>query len=538
MTSISFTRKNISIYTVITILIFSIYLIVGFSIFGDYSVSFDEPTERRSTEISVDYAEYVFNRLLSHNPGEISKEPADALANYAYRYYGVFLNIPALLIEKHTGIDTTDAYKIRHLLNFLQYFVACICFYLILKKRFQSKPIIPIFGLLMMIISPRFFGEAFYNNKDLLFISWCVIAIYFGFRFLEKTSLLNTLLFSFSLAVATTTRILALAIFLLAIAFMLSKFFMSAMTKQEKRHLLCYSALIVVFFILFYVVITPASWRHPISFLLELFPHFLHYQDWGSTHLYLGKMITKEVPWHYIPVWIAITTPIMYLVCFIAGFNAIPVQIIPKIKQLWKQDNLNMVYDSFMFLFFVCTLGGYIGFRISMYEGWRHAYMLIIPLLYVAAIGLSFLTDLLSEKKIFRITIYSLLLLSMLGNSIWMIKSHPYQCVYFNLPSRYFVQGYFELDYWRLSNKEAAEYILKTDTSDTYVFTLDYYGCFADMLPPEDRRFLRDSHDTDYIIMDPKRLKKGEQLQIEGYDKIYEVIVDKRSISTVYKKHR
>ena len=50
---------------------------------------------------------------------------------------------------------------------------------------------------------------------------------------------------------------------------------------------------------------------------MSRFPH-------NSEMLYLGKLIPDSLPpWHYVLVWIGVTTPILYLVGFLAGLIAI-----------------------------------------------------------------------------------------------------------------------------------------------------------------------------------------------------------------------
>ncbi|MEN6291533.1 MAG: hypothetical protein ABFD07_05885, partial [Methanobacterium sp.] len=90
--------------------------------------------------------------------------------------------------------------------------------------------------------------------------------------------------------------------------------------------------------ILLFFLFLPASWGNPIAFLLKTLQHFSKY-DYISQELYLGKFIpSSNLPWHYLPVWIFISTPIIYFVLFLAG-------IVCLIKKNRNKD-LDQIFDS------------------------------------------------------------------------------------------------------------------------------------------------------------------------------------------------
>ena len=72
--------------------------------------------------------------------------------------------------------DTKEIFQLRHLVNFLIFFVSLIFFYALLNERFESK-IYSITGVLFLFFSPRIFGDIFYNTKDIFFLSLTIINI-------------------------------------------------------------------------------------------------------------------------------------------------------------------------------------------------------------------------------------------------------------------------------------------------------------------------------------------------------------------------
>src|SRR5258708_19757087 len=55
--------------------------------------------------------------------------------------------------------------------------------------------------------------------------------------------------------------------------------------------------------------------------------------------LYMGAFVrSTKLPWHYIPVWVSITTPPLYLLLFAAGTAATGRQFIASGRGLWKNE--------------------------------------------------------------------------------------------------------------------------------------------------------------------------------------------------------
>ena len=54
-------------------------------------------------------------------------------------------------------------------------------------------------------------------------------------------------------------------------------------------------------------------------------------------------------------------------------------------------------------------------------------------------------------------------------SSLWMIKNHPYQHVYFNILAGKKYNNYFDLDYWGVSTYNALNYIADRNEGVSYV---------------------------------------------------------------------
>ena len=64
----------------------------------------------------------------------------------------------------------------------------------------------------MLFLSPRIFANSFYNPNDLIFMCFCIFAIFFSLKFFKKPNFLNAFLFSLFVANAINMRIMAVII--------------------------------------------------------------------------------------------------------------------------------------------------------------------------------------------------------------------------------------------------------------------------------------------------------------------------------------
>ena len=445
------TMKQLITSRNIAILLFVLYYFVGVFIFGDYGISSDEQIERTS---SLTNYTYVMERLMASSDSytvRMTLENAPELSTWGDRFYGVALQSLTVVVEHIRNFEMTyrEIFLMRHMFTFINYFLGCIFFYLILRRRFGNS-FIPVVGILFYILYPRFFGESFFNIKDILFYSWCIIASYFVLRWLEDDRK-EKFIFpaAVTLAVAANTRILGISILLLACGIA----FLQGILKGDIRHNIkkcCHLALLTF---ASYVVITPFTWANPLKNTIDTFFHFLRFQPWWGNHFYMGEMITRDVPWHYIPVWMGLTVPLLYIVMFFVGIAAIVF--------IWAKTGGGHLYDLFFSAMFACTLLGFIILRISMYEGWRHAYSIFLPFLYVAVYGVHRSYKFFNRRgKVPRYGFIGVVAASLVYLLVWITANHPYQYVYFNHVGRRVAERNFTLDYWYVSSPDLIRYAL------------------------------------------------------------------------------
>jgi len=63
-------------------------------------------------------------------------------------------------------------------------------------------------GSIILVLSPRIFANSFYNNKDLVFLSFFIISSFYAIKFINNQNLKNSFYFSIFAALSIDVRIL------------------------------------------------------------------------------------------------------------------------------------------------------------------------------------------------------------------------------------------------------------------------------------------------------------------------------------------
>ncbi len=546
MISLTDSKKK-KITRLAVLLFFIVVLVVGIVIHSDYGVSVDEPFQRRHSLVNYQYInKVVLNRTI---PYLEDMNNAD-LPEYAAKQYGVALQLPMVLIEDINHFEMTDfeIYQMRHMYNFLIYFCGLVALFFLIKELLRSE-LVALASTAMFYLFPHFFASSYYNVKDLLFVPMFILSCFFMMRmFTRDRKLVYCLLFALFTALAANIRILGIMTVPAAMVCMLAEDVVRRYAKTPAlkavlpdyrskgivKRLLPYFVVAIATFGLM-LVIAPASWADPAGYLKLVVGRALDYEVWTRTMVFMGQSLQWDgIPWYYLPVWMGITIPVFTLAMFFVGVSFLVVSVVRKGRfTAFIRNRYIWVFFLFFLLPFLFQILG----SIKIYLGWRHMYMLMVPITVLAGYGIQQLHAKLAAKNkpvltwLVPVATSAALLIAGVRVAI----NHPYQYSLFNAFG--IAQGsQFDRDYYRMSAKQMLEYILeqkpegKVTVKSNYPLTSPKRGIPTELA---DRITLRNSNVPAEYYIELFRDYAGNEPNVPGYTEIYSLWQDGYKLDSI-----
>jgi hypothetical protein len=519
---------KLSLKYAIQILFFLMLFAVGLSIYRDYGISWDEQSSAKNGEVTL---KYVAPSLLK---GRANNLPP--LNEYPDRDYGIAFETPAVALEIILGItDTTDVFTFRHLLTFLLALAGILAVQKMVERRFSDWRI-GLLAALFLVLTPRLFAESFYNSKDVVFMAVFANAMNTTIKFVLHPSLRSAVLHGLASSVAIDVRIMAVILPAATVTILIIRLLKRELpTPLTCRALAIYLATTCIFV----VVMWPWLWSDPISNFVQAFTNMARIR-WDGEVLYMGQYVpATELPWHYTPVWISITTPFLYLALFLIGVSGTLRQIASRRAGIWQGDE--ELQDAVFLGFLIVPIAAVILFHSVLFDGWRHTYFIYPAFLCLAVRGWVSLwgTDLAMTR---RLALAVVTVASVVHTAAWMWKAHPFQNVYFNALAGTDLRSRYDLDYWGLANRKALEYILDNDKSEAIYVRADSATPLAlsfKMIDEQDRGRLRYSSDANvsrYVVTNYRLVEGNDAKYAADYDLFYQIRVDNEVILSVFRR--
>ena len=528
-----------------------IYIIIGVSTFKDYGMSTDEEAQREHSLVSYKYIceEYLGRDLSGY--GVFSNIPD--LEDYAgAKYYGVLLQLPFVVIEDiyNFSLQTRAIYLVRHLGTFCYCCLGFIFFYLFLKKIFKNRGY-AFFGLQLISLYPRFFGEKFYNIKDMVFAATCCLSYYGIALYLENGRKIRYgILAGLFFAICTSSRMMgAMFPIILAAYLLLQDIRNKAFSKEKVRlgrfsvpswleRVIDYCSIIVAYFAFWYLF-TPAAWgKDVLKTFYEAFTYFGYYGAWNGKSLFAGKNLPPEkMPWHYIYTWIGITVPVYYIVLFFIG-HAYWFKGAAGIKDWFEKTLTENKYISLSAAMFWGPSVLVALHMIKIYNSWRHLYFIMCPFVVLAVYGLKFIMEFDAGKitTVIKKASICIIALCMVIQVRWLCINHPYQYLYFNEIGKP-VASQFDRDYFMVTDYDLLKYLLATDESEciTVGRAYNYRRSLLLFTDYEKTRIKEGSEDSDYLVENYLNVA-GNDCCPDGYYEYYSIVVDGTKMGTIFKR--
>ena len=465
---------------------FAIWLVAGLFIYRDYGLSWDEEINRFGTALP-EY-NYIFH-------GE-----KENLLRSSEKYHGPAFELILYTMERVFHItDSRQVYLFRHLANFLLFYFSAVAFFFLAKRLFRH-PVLPLIALLMYALMPRIFAESFYNSKDVGFLSVFTFSLYTLQRFINRKNFGNALLHALVTGFAIGIRITGILVPLLTLLILVVD---AIVEKGEGKRIVRLVAGYLVLQFAFIVLFWPVMWMNPLHHMKEAWMQMSSF-PWYGQMLYLGSLVSeRDLPWHYLPVWIAVTLPVFTLLFFLCGLFGL-LRTFRFQKAVYRENKFFWCAAAFV----LGTLAAVIVRGAVVYDGWRHLYFIYAPIVVVAVYGMQYVLEKFRSFSRIRTIVFSAAGLNFVFLTFLLIRDHPHEHVYFNLPARAIFSPLhlnFETDYWGLSYRKGLERVLKSDTARAvHVKIANDPGIFnAALLKPEDRsrlRFHEDIRLADYYL--------------------------------------
>ncbi|NMB92805.1 MAG: hypothetical protein GYA26_01165, partial [Flexilinea flocculi] len=250
---------------------FILLLGIASILYDDYGGFTDEILEIQTAAVNAKYILSKFPAWFANTEisvpiiGELQNMPD--LLSYDDRTYGTAVMMPSIFINQIPGVELNAAQflNFRRFYTFLNFYLAMIAFFILLKIRFKNA-LIAMAGTIMLMLTPRFFAESFYNCKDIVFFSWVMVCLCGIGWYMMKNSRWGLVLFCLGFAFAANTR---LAGFLLWPAFLLVSGLNHWIRKIKNANVIRSWLLALIVSLLLFYAVTPYLWGSPTTRLSE-----------------------------------------------------------------------------------------------------------------------------------------------------------------------------------------------------------------------------------------------------------------------------
>lgn len=456
--------RKITNFTVFSI--FVLISLIGFLVYRDYGVSWDEPIERCNGLHSLASAYYVFTR----------NSLGFDLSKWTDRYYGNGLQHLLLFVDylgdcfSFNSCGNAESWFLRHKMTFIFMLVGLFFMYRTgcLLWRCKVKAIIPI---LLFLFLPRFVAESFYNIKDIGLLATMMVGGFFIVRYTLNNTYKNIIFLGIAAAFVCSVRLVGLQLLIMGIfiAVVLEPLCKGKWSwKKTSLHILCLFVSFFTCLILFY----PACWNSNVfTFFIDAFSYMTKH-PWGGIIRFCGNDYRSvNLPWYYLIVWIGITVPLpVIFLLFIGSISVLKKCFSCSNKRL--QPRVVFILLMFFMMFWGELL--ILPFIVkNYYNGWRHFYFLGYPMLILAGFGAVSLFKIAWKYSFVKIVLITTVFTISLVHVVWMVSQHPYQYLYFNVLAS--SPANFELDYWHVSNIRGIKKILDRNKDIEDRKTLAYH---------------------------------------------------------------
>jgi hypothetical protein len=426
--------------------------LVMLATFGDYGISGDAGVQHR------------MGRRLLRWYGSFGHE-LRVTENLDITKYGGSFEMAAELLAAASPLEP---FKSRHLATVA---MALLAFYSVLSMaRRLGGPAAGFLALLILALTPVFYGHSFYNSKDIPYAALhaaalCAILACDDWPHTGWKRVLGT-----GVVIGLASNLRVSGVFLYGWALVLWLAMLSLRSGSGRpvwpawrdlgRLLARWLAALAVGWTVM-VALWPWAMRDPLRNPFRAAERFSHFWD-RMLLFYDGRLLPAgEVSRFYLPNWFALTTPESYLVAAILGLLGL--FWLARAGRLDRRAFPVLLQAGGLAAVPILLVTGVVVTHTPLYDGLRH-FLFLFPVLAVLA-GVSLAAFLRAPvPRAVSVTGIAVFAFSCGLTLVDMVRLHPYESVYFN---RLVAGGEkagidrYEGDYWCLSYKEGCEWLMR-----------------------------------------------------------------------------
>ncbi len=439
-------------------LCFIIILAIGMINTGSYGLGYDQNPEQNI--LFMNLRSYFQLFLGADDPRSKMLGDTDVCESIERDHGAAPMYIAAPFCVSHTFRDNPGKWLTAYrCCIFFIFWLGLIALYLLVKRLTDSR----LFSLLAvgaLWLSPRFFAESTYNNKDVVALACVLISMYFGYMFYEakEKDILFSVLFGASSAFCTNVRITGIVLFgLIGLAYIIKVTFFD---KWSGKYLLK-GVIAIAFFAISFYLLTPAMWHgHVASFIKYVTVESASFSRWDNYLLAAGEIFKpsiRPIPWWYVTAFMFVTVPPLVTILFLIGAVTVTAGLFLKREDKEKTDNI-FVFSIFLFLVSILIFS--IVSHTNLYNGWRQLYSLYASVIITGVYGVKCLYDRLIVSKNARpikAVFGFAIAIQMAGCLLFICINHPHEYAYFNIFAGKNVEEKWDGDYWGVGTREVFE---------------------------------------------------------------------------------
>ncbi|MFH1513096.1 MAG: glycosyltransferase family 39 protein, partial [Bacillota bacterium] len=294
-------------------LFFAVLTAAGLLTSADYGQPLDGPSEQ--VILQENLKEYAV-LLLGADSAQVKSYDElgiDRITGSIEMDHGQAAYYPAAPLLKIRGNNPQLFNTLWHMYTWLWFMAGVFSVYCICRSLGLSQ-VLACAAALLFFLSPRFFAEGHYNNKDVVLLSLTLWTTAAGIRFFGRPNIRRALFFGLAGALAANTRIIGFFVFgVMGITALITL----AVRREITRQVIWSGVAAILSFLAVYILVTPAFLFNPAGFISHLLHNAAAFTRWTGVVIFKGAVYDPTgglpLPRSYLPTMIALTVPVAVL---------------------------------------------------------------------------------------------------------------------------------------------------------------------------------------------------------------------------------